>query len=152
MGAKSSVYKHPIHWRFPPRSSPSGYISLAHKPPCTSKGPHNMNFEPRITLQEHISKGTKKYKCGLSPTGRAKPKKYLKTNLRLSFQKTHLPFSIAKGTPNTTCSKKGRSLPMVGKMRSSIFGSPMMAPNSSIVGHSSIPLKQKTCRVGPNNW
>ena len=48
--------------------------------------------------------------------------------------KTHHLFSIARGTPNTTYSKEGRSPPMVGKTRLSIFGSPMIAPKSVIVG------------------
>ena len=51
-----SYERYPNHWGFPLRSSPSGYLSLDHKPPCTSRGPHNMTFGPRSTLQEHISK------------------------------------------------------------------------------------------------
>ena len=51
-----STERHPNHWEFPPISSPPYYLSLAHKPPCTSKGPHNMTVGPRNTLQGHISK------------------------------------------------------------------------------------------------
>ena len=40
----------------PLRSSPSGYLSLAHKLSCTSEGPHNTSFKLRNTLQEHTSK------------------------------------------------------------------------------------------------
>ena len=61
----------------------------------------------------------------------------------MSFPKTHHLFAIARGTPNTTYSKEGKSPPMVRMIRLSIFGSPMMAPNSLIVGHSSTPLKRK---------
>ena len=66
--------------------------------------------------------------------GMDKSKKCAKTKLRLSLPKMHHLFAVARGTPNTTHSKKGRSPPMVGKMRSPISGSPIMAPNSSIVG------------------
>ena len=51
-----SYERHPNHWGFPSRLSPPGYLSLAHKLPCTSEGQHNMNFRPRNTLQEHTSK------------------------------------------------------------------------------------------------
>ena len=64
----------------------------------------------------------------------AKLVKCAKTKLRLSLPKTHHLFAIARGTPNTTYSKEGRSPPMVGKTRLSIFGSPMIAPKSVIVG------------------
>ena len=74
--------------------------------------------------------------------------KYSKINLRLSLPKTYNLFAVVEGTPNTTCSEEGRSPLMVGKMRSSISGLPMMALNSSIVGHSSIPFKRKTCQEG----
>ena len=92
-----------------------------------------------------MQKARRKNERGLSLTRRVEPEKYSKTKLRLSLSKTHYIFSIEEATSNTTCSKEGRSPHMVGKMRSSISSSPMMAPNSSIVGHSSILLKQKTC-------
>ena len=78
----------------------------------------------------------------------SKSEKCAKTKLRLSLPKTHHLFAVARGTPNITYKKEGRSPPVVGKMRSSIFDSPMMAPNSSIVGHNSTPLKRKKCQVG----
>ena len=85
------------------------------------------------------------YKYGLSPSGRAEPKKYLNINLKLSLPKTQHLFVVAVGTPNTTHSKEGRSPPMVGKMRSSVSNSPMIVPNCSIVGDNSISLKRNTC-------
>ena len=112
-----SYERHPNHWGSLPRSSLPGYLSLAHKLSCTSEGPHNMSFEPRNTLQEHTSKTCGEYERGLSPLGRAKPEKYSKTNLRLSLPKTHHLFAVAARTPNITCSKEGKSPPMVGKMR-----------------------------------
>ena len=120
-----SFERHPNHWEFLPRSSPLDCPSLAHKPPYTSEGPHNMTVEPRNT----------------SPLGRPKPEKSSKTNLRLSLPKTHHLLAMLSGAPNTTHSKEGRSPPMVGKIRSSIFSSSMIVANSSMVGHSSIPLK-----------
>ena len=81
--------------------------------------------------QKHMAR--RKYEHGLSPTGRAKPKKCAKTKLRLSLPKTHHLFAVARRTPNTTCNKEGRSLPMVGKIRSSISGSPTVAPNTIYV-------------------
>ena len=100
---------------------------------------------PKMPREVSDERNGGRLKHGLSPSGRAKLEKYSKTNLRLSLPKTHHLFAVAGRTPNTTRSKEGRSPPMVGKMRSSISGSPMMAPNSSIVGHSSIPLKRNTC-------
>ena len=133
---------------FRPRSSSPSYLSLAHKPPCTSKGPHNMTWTKKYLAREHKHKTRKKYEHGLSSKGRAKPEKCAKNKLRLSLPKMHHLFAVARETPNPTCNMKGRSPPMVGKMRLSISSSPMMAPNSSIVGHSSTPLKRKTCWVG----
>ena len=72
---------------------------------------------------------------------RAEPEKCAKTKLWLSLPKMLHLFAVARGTPNITCSKEGRYPPIVGKMRSLISGSSMMEPNSSIVEHSSTPLK-----------
>ena len=143
-----SYEMHHNHWGFSPISSPLGYLSLAHKPQYTSGGPHNDFWTKKYISGAHKQKAWRKYEYGLSPTRRAESEKCAKTKLKLSLPRTHHLFAMVEGTPNTTCSKEGRSLPMVGKMRSLISGSPMTAPNSSIVGHSSTPLKPRTRRVG----
>ena len=126
-----SYERHPNYCGFLPRSSPPGYLFLAHRPPCTSKDPNKYDlWTKKYLARAHKQKARRKYECGLSPMRRAELKNCAKTKLRLSFPKMHHLFTIARGSPNTTCSKEGRSPPMVGKMGSSISGSPMMAPNS----------------------
>ena len=96
-------------------------------------------------------KALKWWECSVPVKGTFFFEKYLKTMEMFNFLDLHHRLAISRGTPKSWWASSERSSSRVGRMIAPKSHSPMIALNSSIVGHNSTPLNWKTWRVGIQN-